>query len=191
MATISEHGLTFKLLLKYICSEVEPNGSITMESLTLSNNEEAGCYAFIVVILTIMFYFIYEYFNSGSRGGLAFISWKDLDDLESKNKGEVIVTDCTHPEVTWSLTHHRQTVTLPRVLRSDTSTGIMINGIRVRHKSLETAKFVSCNHFDVDGFCAVFAAMRPNVALAHGNILVRTAHIGDFRELDLKLPRLV
>ena len=48
-------------------------------------------------------------------------------------------------------------------------------------------RLISCNHFDIDGFLAVFAALRLVMALKHAELLETAAKIGDFRQLDLDL----
>ena len=104
--------------------------------------------------------------------GLEFISWRDIDKLPEAEQSRVLVTDCTRPGARWCLTHHRQSRPLPEGLRGDASTDIMLNALLARHESvLPPTKQVSCNHYDVDGFCAVFAALRPAAALRHEALL--------------------
>ena len=98
---------------------------------------------------------------------------------------DLLVVDCTHPTAV-SLTHHRGGKT-PSALAADTSGGIVLNAAKARHPWL-SSKHVSCNHFDTDGLVAVYAALEPERALEHEQLLREAAHLGDFRELDLSSP---
>ena len=99
---------------------------------------------------------------------------------------DCLAVDCTHPSVP-HLTHHRGSKT-PDALRADTSGGIVLNAVRASHPWVTARRRVTCNHFDVDGLVAVFAALEPAAALKYEALLREAAHIGDFRELDLQRP---
>ena len=145
---------------------------------------------------------------------LQWVAWSELDALPAEVRAATVVTDCTHPSVPWCLTHHRQARPLPPAVRRDTSTGIMLKALELRHESIMDAeeeeeegegerdgkkkkkqqqqpqrrqpRRVSCNHFDIDGFLAVFSALRPRVALRYAELIEAAATVGDFRELDLR-----
>ncbi len=99
---------------------------------------------------------------------------------------DCLAVDCTHPSVP-ALTHHRGNKT-PSELRADTSGGIVLNAARARHSWVSSNRRVTCNHFDMDGLVAVYAALQPKEALEHEALLREAAHVGDFRELDLERP---
>jgi hypothetical protein len=103
----------------------------------------------------------------------------------SADAADCVALDCTHPTVP-NLTHHRGSST-PSALKADTSGGIALNAARARHEWLQRPH-VTCNHFDMDGLVAVYAALHPQGALEHEALLREAAHIGDFRELDLSSP---
>jgi hypothetical protein len=121
--------------------------------------------------------------KDGMVQGLVFIPWVELDKLSSQELARTIVVDCTHPAASVSLTHHRQTKALPLSLRGDASTDVVLNALEQKHPLCRDKQRVSCNHFDVDGYLSVLAALRPHVALKHNDLLRRAARIGDFREL--------
>ena len=61
-------------------------------------------------------------------------------------------------------------------------TALVIDALRKSHQVLRGKGFVSCNHFDVDGLLSVFALMYPTFALENAELLIETAHLGDFRQ---------
>ena len=97
----------------------------------------------------------------------------------------VLAVDCTHPRAP-SLTHHRGGST-PDALRADSSTAICLNAAKAAHPLLSSPR-VTCNHFDMDGLGALYAALAPEQALKHDALLREAARLGDFRELDLTTP---
>jgi hypothetical protein len=71
----------------------------------------------------------------------------------------------------------------PVELAEDTSAAIAINAIAKRAVP-ETARFVTNNHFDVDGFIGIWSLLNPELALEHRHLLKGMALLGDFRELS-------
>ena len=59
--------------------------------------------------------------------------------------------------------------------------GILLNAARARHAWLSLPR-ITCNHFDMDGLVAVYAALEPEAALRHERLLRACSHLGDFRE---------
>ena len=113
------------------------------------------------------------------------VATKRLVAFTSAPVEDLLVVDCTHPTAA-SLTHHRGGKTPPE-LAADTSGGILLNAAKAKHPWL-SSRYVSCNHFDCDGLVAVYAALEPERALEHEQLLREAAHLGDFRELDLSSP---
>jgi hypothetical protein len=98
-----------------------------------------------------------------------------------------LVVDCLHPSCP-TLTHHKGSRTPPEV-KGDTSGSIVLNAIKASHPILQGQHFVTCDHYDIDGLVAVWAAMHPALALSRYDELLRAASIiGDLRELDLRSP---
>lgn len=97
-----------------------------------------------------------------------------------------LCVDCRHPTAP-NLTHHRGSNT-PAGLRADTSTEIVVLAVSTKHTILRQSTQVTCNHFDADGLCAVWAAVESQRALSARDLLVECARLGDFRELDLSSP---
>ena len=94
---------------------------------------------------------------------------------------DTVVVDSTHPTAK-TLTHHKASST-PELMWDDTSTGVVLNAIRARHPHVLHATHVTCNHFDIDGACSVWAVMHPAHAMAHEELLRVVARVGDMREL--------
>uniref|UniRef100_A0A7S0QZF8 DUF218 domain-containing protein n=1 Tax=Pyramimonas obovata TaxID=1411642 RepID=A0A7S0QZF8_9CHLO len=99
---------------------------------------------------------------------------------------ETIVVDCLHPSCP-TLTHHKGGRT-PLEVHEDTSGGIVLKALKSSHPIFRGQRYVTCNHYDIDGLVAVFAATQPLVALSHEQTLRTTSVIGDLRELDLSAP---
>lgn len=66
----------------------------------------------------------------------------------------------------------------PAELKADTSTEIALRFARTG----EAIDLAVNNHFDTDGALAVYALVRPEVALAHAGVLIAAAEVGDFDE---------
>eukprot|EP00127_Corallochytrium_limacisporum_P002083 Clim_evm2s102 gene=Clim_evmTU2s102 len=124
------------------------------------------------------------------RTDLAYLPYPQVDS-GAIDLSEVLLVDCSMGNETAALTHHRHPgySELPRKYLASSSAGMCLKVMADDdHLSplLEGKKYVSCNHYDVDGFCAVFAMVRPDIALEHRELVERIAHIGDFRELLVK-----
>ena len=124
--------------------------------------------------------------NRVSTVGCTFVPWKKFTALPATDQSKATVIDCTHASADSCLTHHRQKLQLSPTLADDTSTGIVLNALAASDKVLHAGKLVSCNHFDVDGFLAVYCALQPENALKHEELLRAAARIGDFRELRVQ-----
>jgi hypothetical protein len=62
----------------------------------------------------------------------------------------------------------------------------VFNALHAGWPALRKAKAVTCNHFDIDGICSVWALMHPAKALRHENLLREAALIGDMRSLHVR-----
>ena len=89
---------------------------------------------------------------------------------------KVVCVDCTHTALP-TLTHHKDSTTLEK-FKGDTSTDTVFNALHAGWSNLRKAKSVTCNHFDIDGICSVWALMHPARALRHEYILREAAMIG-------------
>ncbi len=63
--------------------------------------------------------------------------------------------------------------------KADTSTE---SALRFAGEGIATDALVVNNHFDVDGVLTVFALLHPAVALAHRDVMIAAAEVGDFEE---------
>lgn len=114
--------------------------------------------------------------------GLAYTSFSTASEQSPET---LLCVDCTHP-LARSLTHHRSSDTPVELRVGDTSTALVLAAVASRHTLLAgDATNVSCNHFDADGLCAVFAAAYPAEALSRRALLTACADLGDMRSLDL------
>ncbi|WP_339813334.1 DUF6687 family protein [uncultured Imperialibacter sp.] len=93
---------------------------------------------------------------------------------------QVIGVDCFLPG-RLNLSHWRGAGP-PAELAEDTSAAIAINAL-VKGAVPEAARFVTNNHFDVDGFIGIWSLLNPELALKHQHLLKAMALLGDFREL--------
>eukprot|EP00127_Corallochytrium_limacisporum_P003862 Clim_evm76s153 gene=Clim_evmTU76s153 len=121
---------------------------------------------------------------------LAFLPYPELYEDETE-LSEVLLVDCSMGDETSALTHHRHPAysEVPDKYLAASSTGMCLKVMAEEDGSvplLEGKKFVTCNHYDVDGCCAVFTMVQPKIALEHRELVERIAHIGDFRELLVK-----
>ena len=98
-----------------------------------------------------------------------------------------IVVDSTGLGAALTLAHWRGAAT-PPALRDDTSAGSCLRALHAPATPGLAARAVTANHFDIDGFIGVWALLHPELALAHEELLRRTATLGDFRELDWQHP---
>ncbi|CAD5289650.1 MULTISPECIES: DUF6687 family protein [unclassified Imperialibacter] len=93
---------------------------------------------------------------------------------------QVIGVDCFLPG-RLNLSHWRGAGP-PAELAEDTSAAIAINAV-VKGAVPVEARFVTNNHFDVDGFIGIWSLLNPKLALMHQQLLKAMALLGDFREL--------
>jgi hypothetical protein len=100
-------------------------------------------------------------------------------------KNKTIIVDSVHPHGL-VLGHWRGSAT-PELIRHDTSAGYVLNALKLIPEQLEIPS-VTANHFDIDGFVGVWSLLNPELATKHEQVLQQMAVIGDFRELNLKLP---
>jgi len=106
-----------------------------------------------------------------------FIPFYDL----KKYPDQVLVVDAHHPQG-FDLSHWRG-APVPKDCAADTSTEIVLKAIQHNLPELEK-KYVTNNHYDIDGFLGVWAMFNPEEAMKHYDLLVETAQIGDFREIN-------
>jgi hypothetical protein len=106
-----------------------------------------------------------------------FIPFYDI----KKYLHEVLVVDAHHPQG-FDLSHWRG-APVPKNCEADTSTEIVLKAIQNKLPELDK-KYISNNHFDIDGFLGVWAVFNPKEALQHYDLLTEMAQIGDFREIN-------
>ncbi len=96
----------------------------------------------------------------------------------------LIVCDCYYPRGL-NLTH-LYSERVPQEYRSNTSTETVLKWLAEPNEDKPGAEAtkVTCNHWDIDGFLAVWAACNPNEALKNTALLIAAATLGDFREFD-------
>jgi len=112
-----------------------------------------------------------------AEGPSSFVPWA------ARAETGVLVVDAVRSGDGPQLTHTRGGRT-PAHYRGDTSTACVLNA--AEWKGLTESQGVTCNHWDIDGHFAVFAALAREEASKHGDLLRAAAHLGDFRErLDL------
>ncbi|MCX2744634.1 hypothetical protein OO013_12195 [Mangrovivirga sp. M17] len=90
-----------------------------------------------------------------------------------------LAVDCTHRKAL-PLSHWRGAPS-PENIHDDTSAAICLNAIKAN--LIEGYRYVTNNHFDIDGFMGVWALMEPELALKNEQLIRQAALIGDFREL--------
>lgn len=97
---------------------------------------------------------------------------------------DLIVCDCYYHRGL-NLTHLYSERVPPRY-RANTSTETVLNWLADESavKPGASARFVTCNHWDIDGMLSVWSVLNPDLALANRELLVAAAHLGDFREFD-------
>lgn len=110
---------------------------------------------------------------------MEFIPFSELKSFPE----EVVVVDAHHPSAI-DLSHWRGAV-VDEALKADTSAEIALKAIKANHHSLQR-KFVTNNHFDIDGFLGIWAMINPEKAIAHYELLKEMALIGDFREINFE-----
>ncbi len=99
---------------------------------------------------------------------------------------DLMVVDSPYPRGL-NLTH-LYSERVPSHLRANTSTETVLKWIALEDsQKVELGgwpSYVTCNHWDIDGFLAVWSAMHPRIAASHRPELIAAAHLGDFREFD-------
>lgn len=108
-----------------------------------------------------------------------FIPFYDI----KKYPNEVLVVDAHHPQG-FDLSHWRG-APVPKNCEADTSTEIVLKAIQNKLPELEK-KYITNNHYDIDGFLGVWAVFNPKKALDHYDLLTEMAQIGDFREINFE-----
>jgi hypothetical protein len=77
---------------------------------------------------------------------------------------------------------------VPETLRSTTSTEAVFKWLHLNAEAKAELgvkpKYVTCNHWDIDGFLAVWTALYSPIAKRHQEELEAAALLGDFREFD-------
>ncbi|RAK66058.1 DUF6687 family protein [Hymenobacter edaphi] len=99
-----------------------------------------------------------------------------------------VVVDSILPRAALTLAHWRAAPT-PGAFQDDTSAGSALRALAAPPAALAAARFVTANHFDVDGFVGVWALLHPELARQHEHLLRLVATLGDFREIDWQDPR--
>lgn len=92
---------------------------------------------------------------------------------------DVLVVD-SYLTGAFTLSHWRGAPKLPG-LHDDTSTGICLNALKAGIEELKF-RYLTNNHFDVDGFLGIWSLMYPELALEYEQVLRAAAILGDFRE---------
>ncbi len=110
---------------------------------------------------------------------MEFIGFANAKKLDHNS---VVGVDCFLPG-RLNLSHWRGAGPPPE-LAEDTSAAIAINAL-IKAALPDTARFVTNNHFDVDGFIGIWSLLNPDLALEHQHVLKAIGLVGDFRELPL------
>ncbi len=112
---------------------------------------------------------------------LQFISYKEAHTIPDR---ELIVTDSFYPRGL-NLSHLYNHY-VPQPYRANTSTASVIKWLESLEyvTEREGKRFVTCNHFDIDGLLSVWAALHPVIALRHKEEIIAAATLGDFRECN-------
>jgi len=112
-----------------------------------------------------------------------FIPYARAHSIADRN---LLVVDSPYPRGL-NLTH-LYSDRVPKEVRANTSTETVLNWLALDTSAITqlggVPQYVTCNHWDIDGFLAVWAAMHPRIALKHRPELIAAAHLGDFREFD-------
>ncbi len=108
-----------------------------------------------------------------------FIPFYDI----KKYPEEVLVVDAHHPQG-FDLSHWRG-APVPKNCEADTSTEIVLKAIQNKLPELDK-KYITNNHYDIDGFLGVWAVFNPKEASKHYELLTEMAQIGDFREIHFE-----
>ncbi len=94
---------------------------------------------------------------------------------------DVIAIDC-YAKNAFNLSHWRGAPKIDTI-HDDTSAQITLHAIENKLSEIE-ADYVTCNHFDIDGFLGIWSVFNPELALENRELIAEAALIGDFRELN-------
>ncbi|KAA9339070.1 hypothetical protein F0P96_00070 [Hymenobacter busanensis] len=97
-----------------------------------------------------------------------------------------VVVDSLLPGAALTLAHWRGAPT-PAPWQDDTSAGSVLRAL-LADAIPKSARYVTANHFDIDGFVGVWSLLNPRQARQHEPLLRLVATLGDFRELDWQHP---
>lgn len=103
-----------------------------------------------------------------------------FSEAKRARKELIVAVDCFLPGAL-NLSHWRGAGPPPQAA-GDTSAAIVLNALE-RGLIPSEAKFVTNNHFDVDGFIGIWSMLNPELALKNVALLKAAAVLGDFREL--------
>lgn len=104
-----------------------------------------------------------------------------------RHAAATVVVDSILPRAALTLAHWRGAPT-PPALQDDTSAGSALRALAAPPAELLAARYVTANHFDVDGFVGVWALLHPALARPHAELLRLVAVLGDFREISWQHP---
>lgn len=118
--------------------------------------------------------------------GIRFVGFNDVPGDNEHPAPGVLAVDCESRKVERSLTHHRCPYkATSQEIRGDSSTDLVFEAVRKKHKILEGIHAVTVNHFDIDAFTSVLTTLGPRErVLRYEDVIRETARIGDFRDLD-------
>ena len=103
-----------------------------------------------------------------------------FSEAKRAEKEQIVAVDCFLPGAL-NLSHWRGAGPPPLAV-DDTSAAIVLNALE-RDLIPRMAKYVTNNHFDVDGFIGIWSMMNPELAQKNVQLLKAVAVLGDFREL--------
>jgi hypothetical protein len=115
--------------------------------------------------------------TGADSAALRFISYAKAYSIADD---DLIVVDCHYPR--GLALAHLYEPRVPEHVRANTSTDAALKAIAA---GLATQrKYVTCNHWDIDGFLAVWSLINPYEAAEDRELLLAAAMLGDFREFD-------
>ncbi len=118
---------------------------------------------------------------------ILYIPYREAHNIPSD---ELIVVDSHYPR--GLVLGHVYEERMPVELHGNTSTDAVFNWLRLpeaeKHRYVANPRYVTCNHFDIDGFLALWSILSPDFAEGYSRIIQPAAHLGDFREFDPSTP---
>lgn len=105
---------------------------------------------------------------------IRFVAFDKLDGIPH------IIVDSGETASTELVLSHWPGVQTPVSLKSDLSTGIVMNYLRQGYPHPEVS-VVSASHFDVDALVSVYAMVNPEQTMKHWRLWLDVARAGDFR----------